>query len=55
VLECLKRGILSKKLGLATGPSATMEELIVFSNSSEENDKKRIGEVQELSIEALEA
>jgi hypothetical protein len=55
VLECLKRGILSKKLGLATGPSATMEELIVFSNSSEENDKKRIGEVQELTIEALEA
>ncbi len=32
-----------------------MKEPIVFSNSSEENDKKRIGEVQELTIEALEA
>jgi hypothetical protein len=44
-----------QKIGIATGPSATMEELIVFSNSSEENDKKRIDEVQELTIEALEA
>ncbi len=32
-----------------------MEELIVFSNSSEKNDKKKIGEVQQLAIEALEA
>jgi len=55
VLECLKRSILSKKLGLATGPSATMEEPIVCSNSSEENDKNKIGEVQQLTIEALEA
>jgi hypothetical protein len=40
---------------LATRPNATMEELIVFSNSSEKNDKKKIGEVQQLAIEALEA
>jgi hypothetical protein len=32
-----------------------MEEFIVFLNSNEENDKKRIGEVQQLTIEALKA
>ncbi len=31
-----------------------MENLIVFLNSSEENDKKKIGEVQQLIIETLE-
>jgi hypothetical protein len=51
----LKRGILSKKSGLAIGPNVTMEKLIVFLNSNEENDKKRIGEVQQLTIEPLEA
>jgi len=55
VLECLKRGILSKKSGLAIGPNVTMEKLIMFLNSNEENDKKRIGEVQQLTIEPLEA
>jgi len=39
---------------LATRPNATMEKLIVFLNSSEENDKKKIGEVQQLIIETLE-
>jgi hypothetical protein len=42
-------------MGLATRANATMEELIVFLNSSEENDKKRIGEVQQLTIKTLEA
>jgi hypothetical protein len=32
-----------------------MEELIMFLNSNKENGKKRIGEVQQLTIEALEA
>ncbi len=32
-----------------------MEKLIVFLNSSEENDKKGIGEVQQVTIETLEA
>jgi hypothetical protein len=31
-----------------------MENLIVFLNSSEENDKRKIGEVQQLIIETLE-
>jgi hypothetical protein len=46
VLEHLRKGILSKKSGLATRPNATMEEPIVFLNSSEENDKNKINEVQ---------
>jgi hypothetical protein len=52
MLECLRRGILNKKSGLAIGANVTMEEPIVFSNSSEENEKKKNYEVQQLTIEA---
>ncbi len=42
MLECLRGGNFKKRLGVTTGPGATMEELVVILDSSEEKTNQRL-------------